>query len=105
MTIITSIKETSFKIGDLIRVHQTLSDKDKDKIQVFEGRVISIRGRGENKSFTVRKIGANKVGVEKVYPTNLPSISRIEVMKSMKTRRSKLYFLRDIKGRVTKKQM
>jgi len=99
----TIIKDKTVKVGDLIRVHQSFGEVGKEKIQIFEGRVISLRGRGENKSFTVRKIGVNHIGVEKIYPVNLPSILNIEIIKGMKTRRSKLYFLRDIKNRITRK--
>lgn len=99
----TTIKDKTVKVGDLVRVHQSYGETGKEKIQVFEGRVISIRGRGENKTFTVRKVAVNRIGVEKNYPTNLPSIVNIEVIKGMKTRRSKLYFLRDTKNRLTRK--
>lgn len=99
----TVVKDKTIKVGDLIRVHQSFGDESKEKIQVFEGRVISIRGRGENKTFIVRKIAVNRIGVEKVYPVNLPSIVNIEVIKGMKTHRSKLYFLRDAKNRLTRK--
>lgn len=99
----TTIKDKIVKVGDLIRVYQSFGEETKDKVQVFEGRVISIRGRGENKSFTVRKMAVNRIGVEKIYPANLPSIVNIEIIKGMKTRRSKLYFLRDTKNRLTRK--
>lgn len=101
----TIVKDKTIKVGDLIRVHQSYGETDKEKIQVFEGRVISIRGRGENKTFTVRKIAVNRIGVEKIYPVNLPSIVNIEIIKGMKTRRSKLYYLRDAKNRLTRKIM
>lgn len=99
----TIVKEKTITTGDLVRVHQTYGEAGKEKIQVFEGRIISIRGRGENKTFAVRKMAVNRIGVEKTYPVNLPSIVNIEVIKGMKTRRSKLYFLRDVKNRLARK--
>ena len=92
------VSGTNIKIGDLIKITQTLKENDKEKLQFFEGRVISIRGREPNKMFTVRKIGADNVGVEKIFPVLLPSLTKIELKKSIPAKRAKLYFLR------TKKQ-
>ncbi|MBD3250634.1 MAG: 50S ribosomal protein L19 [Candidatus Pacebacteria bacterium] len=86
-------------VGDTVRVHQQISEGETQRIQVFEGIVIAIKNRGRNKSFTVRKIGANAVGVEKIYPVYLPNIKKIEVKRKGSVRRAKLYFLRDKQGR------
>lgn len=88
------IKGTKVSIGDLVAVHQAFKDGDKEKSQVFEGRVIAIRGRGPNKTFMVRKLASMKIGVEKIFPVNLPSITKVEVKKKIPTRRAKLYYLR-----------
>jgi len=94
------IKETEFSVGDTIIVQQkiketSLSGKEpKVRLQAFEGIVISIKGRGDNKNFTVRKIGAGNIGVEKIWPANSPSLSKIKVKKLGSVRRSKLYYLR-----------
>jgi len=80
--------------GDTVRVHQEIAEGDKKRVQVFEGIVIAIKNRGAGKSFTVRKIGANSVGVEKIFPVQLPSIKKIEVKRQGDVRRSKLYYLR-----------
>lgn len=86
-------------VGDTIRVHQEITEGESKRVQVFEGIVIAIKNRGRNKSFTVRKIGANNVGVEKIFPVFLPSIKKIEIKRKGKVRRSKLYYLRNKVGK------
>jgi large subunit ribosomal protein L19 len=85
--------------GDTVRVHQEILEGDKKRVQIFEGIVIAIKNRGAGKSFTVRKIGANSIGVEKIFPVQLPSIKKIEVKRQGTVRRSKLYYLRDKVGK------
>jgi large subunit ribosomal protein L19 len=85
--------------GDTVRVHQKYKDKDKDKIQVFEGLVISRKHGNElGATITVRKI-ASGIGVEKLFPIHSPIIDKIEIVKKSRVRRAKLYFLRDAKGK------
>lgn len=88
-------KELNFSTGDIIRVFQKIKEGEKTRIQVFEGVVLSTRGRGENKMFTVRKI-VGDVAVERIFPLNSPSIEKITVKGKIKqkVRRAKLYFLR-----------
>jgi len=86
-------------VGDTVKVHQEISEGDKTRIQIFEGLVIAIKNRGNGKSFTVRKIGANSIGVEKIYPINMPQIKKIEVKRKGPVRRAKLYYLRDRIGK------
>lgn len=87
------------KPGDTIKVHQKIKDKDKEKIQVFEGLVLARRhGKGIGSTITVRKV-VSGVGVERVFPMHSPNIAKIEVMKQGKVRRAKLYYLRSAKGR------
>lgn len=91
-----------FRAGDLVKVHQKIKEGDKERIQIFEGLVIARKhGKGINASFTVRKV-ASGVGVEKVYPLYTPFIEKIEVVKSSKVRRAKLYFIREAKGKRSK---
>ncbi len=91
-----------FRTGDLVKVYQKIKEGDKGRIQIFEGLVIARKhGKGINASFTVRKI-ASGVGVEKVYPLHTPFIEKIEVVKSSKVRRAKLYFIREAKGKRSK---
>lgn len=85
--------------GDTVRVHQEILEGDKKRVQVFEGIVIGVKNRGAGKSFTVRKMGANAIGVEKIFPVQLPSIKKIEVKRQGDVRRNKLYYLRGKLGK------
>lgn len=88
--------------GDTIKVHQKIKEGDKERIQIFEGIVIARKhGKGISATITVRKV-VEGVGVERVFPVHSPSIAKIEVVKSGKVRRSKLYYLRDAKGKKAK---
>jgi len=93
------IDDTTFAIGDIIVVYQKIQEAKKMRTQAFEGVVISIKGRDENKMFTVRKIASAGVGVEKIWPVNSPWIEKIEVKRRGRVRRAKLYYLRERKGR------
>ncbi len=88
-----------FKAGDTIKIGITIKEGDKTRIQYFEGICISIRGAGVNRSFTLRKIGANNIGVEKNFPIYSDSLASIEVVRIGRVRRAKLYYLRDRKGK------
>jgi len=94
MAITTLIKGTKVTVGDIIVVHQEIKEGEKVRTQVFEGRLIGIRGREPNKTFTVRKIASMNIGVERTFPVNLPSITGVEVKKQIPARRAKLYYLR-----------
>lgn len=92
--------EQDLHIGDTVRVHSKVVEGEKSRIQVFEGILISLRGRAENATFTVRKIGATGVGVERIWPLDSRSIVKIEVKKKAgKVRRAKLFYLRNLTGR------
>ena len=85
--------------GDTIRVQQIIKDKEKEKIQIFEGLVLARKhGKGINATITVRKV-ISGVGVEKIFPVHSPMIKGIEITKRGKVRRAKLYYLREAKGR------
>jgi large subunit ribosomal protein L19 len=90
------ISEINFRPGDIVRVHQKIQEGDKARIQVFEGVVLRVSGRGVNKMFTVRKV-VGDVAVERIFPISSPSIEKVEVKGQikLKVRRSKLYFLRN----------
>ena len=92
-------RDTVANIGDTISVHQEIKEGSSQRVQVFEGILIAIKNRGLNKTFTVRKIGANSIGVEKIMPVHLPSIKKIEVKRRGQVRRSKLYYLRGKLGK------
>ena len=88
-----------FSAGDRIRVHSQIKEGDRTRTQLFEGTVIAIRGRGENRTFTVRRIATNSIGVERIWPANSPLISKVDVVKKRKARRAKLYFMRQLTGK------
>ncbi len=91
---------TNLHIGDTIGVHSKVVEGSKSRVQTFEGIVIRIQGRGENKTFTVRRVGAGGIGIERTWPLNATSIVKIEVKKKTDgVRRSKLYYLRDLTGK------
>lgn len=92
-------KDVNFAIGDTIRVHQTFAEGDKTRTQIFEGLVIAIRGHAGLKSFVIRRIASNNIGVEKIFPIETPTITKVEVKKKGNVRRAKLYFLRDRTGK------
>ena len=84
--------------GDTVKVHQKIKEGDKERIQIFEGIVIARKhGQGINSTITVRKV-VEQIGVERIFPVHSPSLAKIEVVKSGKARRSKLYYLRTAKG-------
>ena len=87
--------------GDTVRVHVKVREGDKERIQVFEGIVIGMHRGGANASFTVRKVSFGQ-GVERIFPLHSPIIQKVEVMRSAKVRRAKLYFLRDLKGKAAR---
>src|SRR5579862_5651040 len=91
----------SFKIGDTVDVHVKIVEGEKERIQIFTGIVISKTGSQLNEAFTVRRLVGNE-GVERVFPLHSPSIDKIEVKKSGKARRAKLYYLRDRVGKATR---
>lgn len=106
-------KSVVFHVGDTVRVHYTLIEKEKvsgktkrevheetrERTQVFEGIVIAIKGKAENTMITVRHIGAGGVGVERIFPLVSPWIRKLEVKKYGRVRRAKLYYLRGRLGK------
>ena len=93
------IKIPKIKSGDVVRLVQTYTEKDKERHSVFEGMVIAINsGSNTRRTITVRRV-IDGVGVEKIVPLYLSNISKIEVLKSSKTRRAKLYYLRKLSGK------
>ena len=98
-----SLKENIpyFEIGDTVDVRCRIKEGDKERIQVFTGTVIARRGRGINETFTVRRIVDNE-GVERIFPIHSPNVIDIQPIRSGKTRRAKLYFLRKRTGKAVK---
>ena len=96
--------QVTFNVGDTIKVHQNITEGEKSRTQIFQGIVIRIKGHEGLTSFTVRKITASGVGVERIYPLQAPIILKIEVVKKGKVKRAKLYYLRDRVGKKAKIQ-
>ena len=94
-------KRPPMRSGDTVRVHVKVREGDKERIQVFEGVVIGIHRGGTRASFTVRKVSFGQ-GVERIFPLHSPTIAKVEVMRSSKVRRAKLYYLRDLKGKAAR---
>jgi len=87
-----------FRPGDTVRVHVRVTEGDKQRIQVFEGVVLRRRGRGPSATFTVRKISSG-VGVERVFPIESPNVTKLEIKSRGHVRRSRLYYLRELRGK------
>jgi large subunit ribosomal protein L19 len=90
-----------FRAGDTIKVHVRVVEGSKERIQIFQGVVISRRGGGSRESFTVRKMSGG-IGVERVFPLHSPVIQQIEVVRRGKVRRAKLYYLRELRGKAAR---
>ena len=90
-----------FKSGDTITVFYEIREGEKVRIQFFKGVVIQIKGHGLSKTFTIRKMSGT-VGVERVFPLNLPTIQKIEVNKKGKVRRSRIFYFKDLRGKKAK---
>jgi len=94
-------KEQELSVGDTIKVNYKIKEKDKERLQAFDGIILAIQGIGENKSIVVQKNATDSVQVERIFPINSPWIDSIKKLRSPKTkiRRSKLYFLRKVKSK------
>jgi large subunit ribosomal protein L19 len=90
-----------FGVGDTVKVHVIIKEGDKERIQIFQGDVIAKRGRGLSTTFTVRKISFG-IGVEKIFPLHSRSIKKVEIVRTTKVRRAKLYYLRNLKGKAAR---
>lgn len=90
-----------FRIGDTIRVHVKIKEGDKERLQAFEGTVIARKNTGLGENITVRKISFGQ-GVERIFPIHAPVIGRIDVVRTGKVRKSKLYYLRALKGKAAR---
>lgn len=88
-----------FKAGDKVVVHSKIKEGNKERVQAYEGVVIARSGTGISQSFTVRRMGAGGIGVERIFPLHSPSIEGIDVKVEGFVRRSKLYYLRELVGK------
>ncbi len=92
----------TFRAGDTVRVAVRIKEGEKTRVQNFEGLCIAIRGQGTGRTFMVRKMGANSVGVERIFPLYSESIESIEVLRRGRIRRAKLFYLRELKGKAAR---
>ncbi len=90
-----------FAIGDTVKVHMRVVEGEKERIQVIEGVVIARKNSGVRETFTVRKTSSG-VGVERIFPLHSPRVEKVDVVRSGKVRRAKLYFLRGLRGKAAR---
>ena len=95
---ITQNEYPEFKSGDTITVYYEIKEGEKSRTQFFKGVVIQIKGTGKTKTFTIRKMSGT-VGIERIFPFNLPTIKKIEVNKKGKVRRSRIYYFKELRGK------
>ncbi|NWG15516.1 MAG: 50S ribosomal protein L19 [Chloroflexi bacterium] len=88
--------------GDTVKVHVRIVEGDRERIQVFQGVVIRLRGGGNEKNFTVRRIASHGIGVERTFLLKSPRVEKIEVLRRAKVRRAQLYYLRDLRGKAAR---
>ncbi len=90
-----------FRVGDSVKVHVKVREGEKDRIQIFHGMVIAMKGGGTGSTFTVRKI-SDGIGVERIFPLHSPIIGKVEVVRRGRVRRAKLYYLRERRGKAAR---
>ena len=95
------VERPAMRSGDTVRVHVRVKEGDKVRVQIFEGIVIGQHRGGARATFTVRKVSFGQ-GVERIFPLHSPVIQKIELVRSAKVRRAKLYYLRDLKGKAAR---
>lgn len=97
MALKTKLKEVEFGVGDRVRVVQKITDSGKSREAIFEGMVMGIKGRNPGKTFVVRRVGEAGIGIERIFPLNLPTIDKIIVVKRgiEGVKRAKLYYTRE----------
>jgi large subunit ribosomal protein L19 len=95
------VERPAIKPGDTVKVHVKVREGDKERIQVFEGMVIGMHRGGSRATFTVRKVSFGQ-GVERIFPLHSPVIDKIDVIRTARVRRAKLYFLRELKGKAAR---
>jgi large subunit ribosomal protein L19 len=88
--------------GDTVRVHLRIVEGDRERIQVLQGVVMRMRGEGVDATFTVRRIAAHGIGVERTFPLYSPRLERIEILRRAKVRRAQLYYLRKYRGKAAR---
>lgn len=95
------VERPAMRSGDTVRVHVKIREGEKERIQVFEGTVIGMHRGGVSSTFTVRKVSFGQ-GVERIFPLHSPIVAKIEIVRSAKVRRAKLYYLRELRGKAAR---
>jgi large subunit ribosomal protein L19 len=97
MALAATIKDISVHVGDTVQINYLIKEQEKERTQPFIGMVTSIRGRGDSQTFTVRKLGSDKIAIERIFPLNSPWIKSIKITRKpkKKPRRAKLTFLKN----------
>jgi large subunit ribosomal protein L19 len=90
-----------FRAGDMVKVHVRIKEGDKERVQVFQGHVLRRRGSGLGATFTVRKVSYG-IGVERIFPLHSPIIDKIELVSEGRVRRSRIYYLRALRGKAAR---
>ncbi len=88
--------------GDTVKVHVRIVEGDRERVQVFQGVIIRVRGGGNEKNFTVRRVASHGVGVERTFLFRSPRVEKIEILRRAKVRRAQLYYLRDLRGKAAR---
>lgn len=101
MALSTTFHNQTVSVGDSIRVSQKIREGEKERIQHFQGSLIAIKGNEGERSVTIRKIAAGGIGVERIFPVDLPSVASVSVTKSANVHRAKLYYLRKRTGKAS----
>ncbi|MDD2236480.1 MAG: 50S ribosomal protein L19 [Kiritimatiellae bacterium] len=91
-------EQTKFAVGDTVSVHVKIREGEKERIQLYKGTVIAIKGKGATEMFTVRRISYGE-GVERIFPMHSPNVVKVDVERAGKVRRAKLYYLRELSGK------
>lgn len=101
MSIKFTHQDREFSVGDTVKINYKIKEKDKERVQAFDGIILAIKGEGDNKTVLIKKSASDGVQVERIFPINSPWIESISKLRTPKTpiRRSKLYYLRDPKAR------
>ena len=96
-----TLTRPAMQAGDTVKVHVRVKEGDKERTQIFEGVVINLRRGGIRATFTVRKVSFGQ-GVERIFPLHSPTVQKVDIVRSAKVRRAKLYFLRELKGKAAR---
>lgn len=96
------VEAPRFRVGDTVRVHARIVEGERERVQVYQGVVMRLRKGGANASFTVRRIAAHGIGVERTFSLRSPRVERVDILRRAKVRRAQLYFLRKYRGKAAR---